>query len=738
MDYFQLKNFEKGHTLPLPLSIIKSSIINSNSINGITFESEGYLFDISAIVICIRVAVPSRSPIDIQKYEKIAIGYSDQPPCLHAIPLRNNFPLISHLLSLPIKNTLKELCLFEELFIDEMYNKSPLLFVQRVVDWLNRASSGYLHLDEQAVEPANRLGSGYLALDSETYERIINGESKFELSLPQVYNDADFRKKSKSKSPYIVLCLKTEPVSNQSPPEYIYNLSKLYEFLKDKCGVLLDKELQQYVKKCYTRSKKNVLSKKLKLIIVIPRINSKEIISVPEIIVFHIDALLSEIGLSLGFLKMHTNKKNREIKYMLQSEYNRKEQKIMEIKVFNYDCIQPFNPKLAREMADVSKKITEKSFSVIGLGAIGSQIALNLVRQGFVNWRLIDGDILLPHNLSRHALSGQYKGYNKANAVKNEINQIFEKATISVDTEMYSPSKSKKLFKSDIVLDCSASRAVFLDLAYEKKNNARVFSMYCCGKGYVSVLICEDSARQIRIDDIDLQLNVKGLENNNIQKMFQIRKNDKLTYSTSCNNTTTIMPQDLVSIHSGIISRQIKNAIQNNQAQVFINIMFENDYNVNVEFFVPSSTVIKYVDDWQFRISNNALLDMKQYRNHKLPNETGGVLIGWINFYQKIIYIGKVLPSPPDSEEKPASFIRGKQGLHEQVEHISQVTNNDLYYIGEWHSHGNQIPAVLSVDDIQCMKNISDLMLEKGMPGILVIIGDHDKLGCFIKFGGQE
>ena len=53
----------------------------------------------------------------------------------------------------------------------------------------------------------------------------------------------------------------------------------------------------------------------------------------------------------------------------------------------------------------------------VGVGALGSQIVMNLARSGFGRWTLIDADRLMPHNVARHALDGRFVGMNKAEAV---------------------------------------------------------------------------------------------------------------------------------------------------------------------------------------------------------------------------------------------------------------------------------------------------------------------------------
>jgi len=47
---------------------------------------------------------------------------------------------------------------------------------------------------------------------------------------------------------------------------------------------------------------------------------------------------------------------------------------------------------------------------------------------------------------------------------------------------------------------------------------------------------------------------------------------------------------------------------------------------------------------------------MHKFRYAKLPNETGGVLMGTFDTSEKIIYVVLVLPSPPDSIERQQSF----------------------------------------------------------------------------------
>lgn len=54
---------------------------------------------------------------------------------------------------------------------------------------------------------------------------------------------------------------------------------------------------------------------------------------------------------------------------------------------------------------------------VVGVGTVGSQIARELAQVGVRHLWLVDGDHLEEHNLIRHALTREYLGENKANAM---------------------------------------------------------------------------------------------------------------------------------------------------------------------------------------------------------------------------------------------------------------------------------------------------------------------------------
>jgi hypothetical protein len=65
--------------------------------------------------------------------------------------------------------------------------------------------------------------------------------------------------------------------------------------------------------------------------------------------------------------------------------------------------------------------LATKRVAVIGLGAVGSPIAADLAKHGVGSFLLIDGDVYEERNRSRHPLPPNYRGENKATAVRQHL-----------------------------------------------------------------------------------------------------------------------------------------------------------------------------------------------------------------------------------------------------------------------------------------------------------------------------
>ncbi len=78
---------------------------------------------------------------------------------------------------------------------------------------------------------------------------------------------------------------------------------------------------------------------------------------------------------------------------------------------------------------------------------------------------------------------------------------------------------------------------------------------------------------------------------------------------------------------------------------------------------------------------------LSNMRKQRLPNETGGILLGYLDQKTKSINLVDALPAPVDSTESSSEFLRGTNGLQCVLDECQSRTANIVGYVGEWHSH---------------------------------------------------
>lgn len=207
---------------------------------------------------------------------------------------------------------------------------------------------------------------------------------------------------------------------------------------------------------------------------------------------------------------------------------------------------------------------------------------------------------------------------------------------------------------------------------------------------------------------------------------------DRLRYGLSCRDLTSRMRQDLVALHAAIGSRALRRALASDSAA--ISLWRANPESMEVRRFdlKPTHAHRTAKGQWTVCIDEGLSSRLHALRKRKLPNETGGVLIGSFDLERSIVYAVDMLPSPPDSEEWPTVYIRGYKGLKSRVEEIGRGTDGQLEYIGEWHSHPAGCTCKPSDDDLQVFSWLADLMEPDGLPAVMMIAGDEGELATFV------
>lgn len=113
---------------------------------------------------------------------------------------------------------------------------------------------------------------------------------------------------------------------------------------------------------------------------------------------------------------------------------------------------------LLRRSAFLSDSLRFKRVCIFGVGALGGSIALLLAKCGVGSLRLIDKDIILPANASRHVCSLLATGYSKVAAVALEITGHAPDCVVEQNSAAWDEKTLRDYVKDcDLVLDATAN-----------------------------------------------------------------------------------------------------------------------------------------------------------------------------------------------------------------------------------------------------------------------------------------
>ena len=682
-----------------------------------------------ALVIAVDVEIPQNPPVPIKRTERIAIVSSpDENTAPLILALRKDFPNTPHQ-NLVNFSEPKSICLFDEPFSEVKLRLNSVMFLQRVMDWLSRAAIEELHLSDQPIEP--------LLLCN---ERLIFDPKIF---LSPGENDSYVLRRH-SDNPLVLKVYKVDALPTDEkghgeishlllpiivPPWHLrlieYRPSSFIDLgiLLEKLGVNLQELTIQFIKNISLSAKWS--EQQNFQIIILLYLQKTRIENGPvedqEFWAFLIAEKIGDLAIKLGIMARNEGKLG-----VLLGQPISKDLELTH--VFPLKPTFVLTKEFARTLSGLNQ--FDPRIMCIGAGALGSQVIINLARQGFGKWHIVDNDILLPHNLSRHSLSFLYGELNKANGVALEVNGLLNSdksaEAYSVDIlqeiKIESSSLHQTMAECDLIADFSTSRAVSRMLAF-LDNPTGVITSFITSNGQYLVILSEGNGRKVHLDDLEAQFLSTVIDTPELSAIFAGDTN-KTIYSGSCRDASVELPQDTVSIFSALVSKFIKNTSFHNAPCIYVWKLDNNRMTLSTYELPVQEVKIFKSNEWDIHVLPKVISEMEKNRSAHFPNETGGVLIGTLDFVHRVAYVTNVLPSPEDSIEWPNSYVRGVKGLREQVERIKVTTGNDLYYVGEWHSHPYGFSSQPSPEDEKAFKILSVEMANEGLPGIMLIKGD--------------
>lgn len=438
-----------------------------------------------------------------------------------------------------------------------------------------------------------------------------------------------------------------------------------------------------------------------------------------------------------GFL-FTTNKTkwniSRENHQWLQTD-NLSDCKALKVDIDAYYCTFPVTDLILKACSGI--KDTTSNCSIIGVGALGSQLLDDMVRSSWAkNIHIYDNDVFMPHNAARHVLEPLATYSAKVRALADKYNSMNPNHVIPHDVDFIKVVEGdadyNSLVNADLIVDSSTSIAVERRIALDFPDvHARRISTFFNNKGDDLVMLVEDKNRTHTLDLLEMDYYRRVLLNDNLAAHFET--NNQVRYSNqSCRSKSFVISNANVKMLSSIASLYIQNSLTASD-EASVNIWHVNERGESSRVNTSCSNWVRYKrkdDIYTIYVIEPLLEELKRARAEKVasnpPVETGGVLLGTFDTIHHIIYVVAQIHAPDDSKAWPNGFIRGCEGLEEKVRVASERCAGQISYIGEWHSHPQGCGPQPSADDNHLYKTLESRLSLAGAPFVMGIIGETE------------
>jgi integrative and conjugative element protein (TIGR02256 family) len=683
---------------------------------------------IETIVFDVDVEVCQISAFDVHPTERISVSFRlNSTNWPEVLALREDFPLVPHL-NLRTVEFPRSLCLYEEDFLEGRFRWTAVSIVERTRTWLSETAQGVLHKSDQPLEPLFLGTRNTIVLPADIYARTALGPTQLLISRDdrkpwgEIYVARYLAGGVQGQGTEFIAATYVCPPILHGVINWIpQNLSDLNSALSSTGGNLLESlrnQLESWPRESW------LLACHLVLIVFFPKArDANGAVESFETRVFVTLQKVGEIGESLGIWQLANGVPGHLIGGTV--DHTRLEQIGM----------VPLNPTFAldrQRAASINGASPDlRKIAAVGMGALGSQIVSLLARSGYGQWSLVDSDLLLPHNLARHALLHSLVGMPKAEAMSMHLNAILAEpmVEISIFADVLNPGEKEEevnrvLQTADMILDFSASVPVARTLALAESAQGRRTSAFMNPSGSSSIVLCEDSQRLTRLDSLEMQYYRAILSHSELTDHLAIPAGS-IRFATSCRDVSSTLPAHQVALHAALASGAIKSALSSDGPCIRIWIADEQGA-IRALQIPPAPMIERQIGEWRLLTDRGLLEKLRLLRSAGLPAETGGVLLGAWDLIHKIVYVTDTIPAPPDSRKRATSFIRGCEGLLQEVTHAGLTTNGMLQYIGEWHSHPKSHGTAPSDDDRRVFEWITDKTTEDGQQPVMAIVGELD------------
>jgi integrative and conjugative element protein (TIGR02256 family) len=678
--------------------------------------------------------VPPKNPIGIRYRERLALSVSaDRARLVDVAALRRGFPVLIHQMN-SVPGQPPSLCLYYEPPAAVARSWTPQRFLAKLCWWLRGSARGDLHPADQPVEQLF-FNSRYDLVLPVDFEGIASQAVGLQITRAPTRPGGGttfFLERAGAEQQAgqaVVIALWLPPVV-QGPVEGDPDtLGGLADLLLARGGVGLLRALQDAVRArvptgtpAQPRSTQPAAPPQHVVILVqVPIRRTAE--SEPESAsrrAFVLNHSLIDLGLATGALMKHEGKVFPDLLQPPPSDAWRA------LEVWPVNVLQIADAAAHRRY---SGTVTEGPAGVlIGAGALGSAMLSMWDRAGWGRWTVIDGDHVKPHNLSRHTATLRQLGLSKAEAVAELHREVVPagselKAISREVTDPRAPWVAEAFASSTVVVDVSTT--LEYPRAVSSLNEApRHVSVFITPDANSGVLLVEDAERRTRLRTLEAQY-YRALITEDWGK-DHLAKASTFWSGAGCRDISVVMPYSSVMTHASNLAQQIPQHLDRAEAAIRVWRRDPAQGSVDVHAVPVEAEDVISLEVLDLYLDAGVERELRTWRNAAAPRETGGVLLGYVDFNVGAIVIVRALPAPADSTSASEFFERGTKGLAAALQEASERTAGVVGYIGEWHSHPPGHSAHPSGQDRIQLAHLARQMGEEGMPVVQLIVGETD------------
>lgn len=679
--------------------------------------------------------VPSRNPVGIEYRERLALCVPDDPGALvEVLALRKSFPVLMHQ-NHGTRDGAASLCLYFEPPRTVMRTWTPQRFLRRIQWWLEQSAKGELHPADQPVEQLFFASQYELVLpwNIDTLRSTTGVKMAVERSKPRPDGGATFFLRpigdggNKPSGLASLIELTLPPVVQGFVERDPETLGELADMLSRR-GVQLLPPLIAVLSEGVGSTGVPVGTAETFVVIVVHIPMTREAGGTVQHVsrrAFLVLGDVRDLGVKTGALYQLEKKYFAELQGSILARATATEWKSES--VFPMSVLQFPDSAAARKQSSID--VGGPRGVLVGAGSLGSAMLNLWTRAGWGQWSVIDKDHVKPHNLVRHIAFSQHVGELKCEAVSELCAAATEgAATVTAvrgdACDVTVPAIKKALSAGSLVVDASAA------LEYPRQASSqdelpRHATVFVTPSGNGSVLMFEDQARSMRLRTLEAQY-YRTL----IRETWGDRHLDGnlATYwsGASCRDISVAMPYSRITAHASTLAEQVMSCAQSTEACIRIWERNPDTGGVSVHDVAPTTERRLDFGDLAVFYDDGLAAHLKALRLAALPNETGGVLLGYHDFNVGAVVLVDALPAPSDSHASPGSFERGTSGLTKAVNEAAARTAGIVGYVGEWHSHPRGHSANPSPDDLIQLAELSLGMHADGLPALQLIVGESD------------